>query len=102
MLYYESPIIGDEEETSMEALLINAETVVLSFEYNVSSEEGYDEFSFLVDSFTEINQVSGESGWVLFSKSFEPGTHSLLWIYAKDQTRAEGRDNVRIRNLGIE
>jgi archaellum component FlaF (FlaF/FlaG flagellin family) len=98
---YESPTIGDMEDTFMEAVLINAEPAILTFEYNVSSEEGYDVFSFFADGYVEIDEVGGESGWVTFSKSFEPGTHSLIWKYEKDQTRSEGRDNVMIRAIEV-
>ncbi len=99
---YVSPIIDDMEETLMEAVLINAEFAVLTFEYNVSSEEGYDVFSFFADGFVEIDEVGGETGWVTFSKTFLPGTHTLIWKYEKDQTRAEGRDNVMIQAIQIE
>ena len=98
---YVSPIITDTEETLMEAVLINAEPAILTFGYNVSSEEGYDVFSFFADGFVEIDEIGGESGWVTFSKSFEPGTHSLIWKYEKDQTRAEGRDNVMIQSIQV-
>ena len=89
------------EETIMEGVLENAETVVLTFEYNVSSEGGYDFFTFFADGYLEIEE-SGETGWVTFSKTFLPGTHTLIWKYEKDQTRAVGRDNVMVQSIGIE
>ncbi len=99
---YVSPIIDNMEETLMEAVLINAETTVLTFEYNVSSEEGYDVFSFFADGYVEIDEVGGETGWVTFSKTFFPGNHTLVWKYEKDQTRSEGRDNVFIQAIQVE
>jgi hypothetical protein len=99
---YQSPEIADNESTTMEARLINTEAAVLSFEYNVSSEEGWDKFSFTVDGIAELENISGETGWVTFSMSFEPGTHPLVWMYKKDQTRPMGRDNVQIRNIMVE
>ena len=99
---YVSPTISDMEETVMEGVLINAETTVLTFEYNVSSEEGYDVFSFFADGFVEIDEASGETGWVTFSKTFQPGNHTLIWKYSKDQTRSEGRDNVYIQAIQVE
>lgn len=98
---YTSPEISHLQSTQMEAQLVNAETVVLSFEFNVSSEESYDYFSFFADDFVEIDRTSGESGWVTFSKTFYPGTHNLVWKYVKDHTRSEGRDNVRIKSIQI-
>jgi hypothetical protein len=99
---YQSPSISDNETTTMEALLINTEPAILTFEYNVSSEEGWDMFSFAADDVLELDKISGETGWVTFSMSFEPGTHTLVWTYSKDQTRAQGRDNVLIRNVMVE
>ena len=99
---YESPVIEDEGSTSMTATLINSETAILSFEYNVSSEATYDVFSFLVDGMEEISNASGETGWVSFSMVMEAGTHSLSWLYEKDRSRAIGRDNVQIRQILIE
>jgi hypothetical protein len=99
---FESPSISNFGSTSMEAELENFETVVLTFDYNVSSEEGYDNFSFIVDNFVEIDEASGETGWVTFSMSMEPGLHTLQWLYEKDQSQSEGRDNVQIRNISIQ
>jgi hypothetical protein len=99
---YQSPDISDSEETSMEGTVFLAETGVIQFDYNVSCEEGYDYFIFSIDGFSEINAVSGESGWLSFSKVLSAGSHSLKWNFVKDQTRTEGRDNVQIRNLTIE
>jgi hypothetical protein len=99
---YESPVIEDDQSTSMNATLINSETAILSFEYNVSSEPTYDVFSFLVDGIKEISNASGETGWVSFSMVMEPGTHSLSWLYEKDRSRPSGRDNVQIRQILVE
>ncbi len=86
----------------MDASLINTEPAILSFEYNVSSEEGWDVFTFTADGITEIDRASGETGWVIFRMSFEPGIHPLEWLYEKDQTRSSGRDNVLLRGIQVE
>ncbi|MBN1599643.1 MAG: hypothetical protein JW894_15215 [Bacteroidales bacterium] len=99
---YESPDITHQEQTTMRIRLINSEPAVLSFEYNVSSEEGYDIFRFSANGEDKLGDISGESGWVIYSMSFDPGTHSLEWVYSKDVSRDVGRDNVRIRNLEVE
>jgi hypothetical protein len=99
--FYESPVIEHANDTSMQAILINSEPVSLSFEYNVSSEPEYDKFSFMLDG-SEIENASGESGWVSVQIYVDPGSHSLEWNYSKDQTRSEGRDNVQIRNISTE
>jgi hypothetical protein len=99
---YQSPEIPDNEITIMEARLINSEPAILTFEYNVSSETTYDVFSFSADGVNEISNVSGESGWVSFSMIFDVGTHTLLWVYEKDRSRAVGRDNVQLREISVE
>lgn len=99
---YQSPTISDNEETVMQATLMNSEAGILSFEYNVSSEEGYDYFTMSIDGFTEISSVSGESGWVSFSKVVDTGSHTVVWKYVKDQTRSEGRDNVQLRDITLQ
>ncbi len=99
---YQSPEIADEESTSMNATLINSETAILSFEYNVSSEPTYDVFSFLVDGIKEISNASGETGWVSYSMTLDAGTHTLLWVYEKDRSRPAGRDNVQLRQINVE
>jgi hypothetical protein len=99
---YQSPTISDNEETWMEATITNSEAGILTFEYNVSSEEGYDYFTMSIDGITEISSVSGESGWVSFSKVIDTGSHTVVWEYVKDQTRGAGRDNVQLRNIAIQ
>ncbi len=99
---YQSPQILDDEITIMEARLINSEPAILTFEYNVSSETTYDVFSFSADGVNEISNVSGESGWASFSMIFDVGTHTLLWVYEKDRSRAVGRDNVQLREISVE
>ncbi|MGD2035391.1 MAG: hypothetical protein PVF73_10070 [Bacteroidales bacterium] len=99
---YQSPEIPDNDTAVMKATLINREPAVLTFEYNVSSEPTYDIFSFSADETVEINNASGETGWVIFSKAFDAGTHTLRWVYKKDHSRASGRDNVQIRQIQVE
>jgi hypothetical protein len=99
---YQSPTIDDNEHTSMEVTVTNSEAGILTFEYNVSSEEGYDYFTMRIDGITEISSVSGESGWVSFSKVIDTGMHTIIWEYVKDQTRSDGRDNVQLRDIAIQ
>lgn len=64
---------------------------VLSFWWQVSSEEGYDCLSCSVDG-REVARISGEDeGLVTYRVPFG-GNHSVVWTYAKDEARAEGQD----------
>ena len=98
---YESPQIDNDEQTIMQATLENTKSATLEFEYNVSSEADYDYFSFTIDGSTMISKISGESGWQSFSVVLDPGTHSLQWIYTKDEMFGLGRDNVQLRNITV-
>ncbi|MBN1952669.1 MAG: hypothetical protein JW801_15815 [Bacteroidales bacterium] len=99
---YVNPVIDHDQSTTMLGTLVNSEAVWLTFEYNVSSEEGYDLFKFDLDGYTEIVPIGGETGWLTFGMSVNPGSHTLEWTYTKDQTRTEGSDQVQIRNITIE
>lgn len=100
--HYVSPDIGHNESTSMTATLINTSTVLLSFEYKVSSEYDYDIFSFSIDGSKQINADSGTTEWKNFSVNISPGTHTLEWNYAKDEMFDIGNDNVEIRGISID
>lgn len=99
--YYQSPDISDSESTSMTATLINTESVLLSFEYRVSSEYDYDKFSFKIDDVVKIDGESGTTEWKNFSINVAPGTHTLEWLYTKDEMFDVGNDNVEIRGISI-
>ncbi|HBH47478.1 MAG TPA: hypothetical protein DDX98_02510 [Bacteroidales bacterium] len=99
--HYQSPDINDNETTSMTATLFNTNRVLLSFEYKVSSEYGYDKFNFNIDGEVLINGESGDTEWKNYSVNVEPGFHNLEWIYIKDGMFSFGNDNVEIRNITI-
>ncbi|MFA7173321.1 MAG: chitobiase/beta-hexosaminidase C-terminal domain-containing protein [Kiritimatiellia bacterium] len=65
---------------------------VLSFKYRVSSEAGYDFFTFFVDD-VEVFRDSGESGWKQRDVAIQgAGKHILTWTYSKDAYDSEGAD----------
>lgn len=99
--HYQSPDINDNETTSMTATLFITNRVLLSFEYKVSSEYGYDKFNFNIDGEVLINGESGDTEWKNYSVNVEPGFHNLEWIYIKDGMFSFGNDNVEIRNITI-
>ena len=74
----------------------------LSFDYRVSSESNFDIFTLLVDGVEEL-VVSGDDGWVNYSKSnFSATEHTVEFRYAKDQDKAVGLDAVFVDNLIIQ
>ncbi len=63
----------------------------LSFEWKVSSEEGYDFLNLFINN-TLYRQISGEVDWTLGSVEVPAGTVTLSWEYTKDLSVAAGAD----------
>ena len=63
----------------------------LSFWWRVSSEANYD-FLTLYKNGQFIQQISGNTTWLPVTLTLEPGTHSLVWVYAKDEIVTAGQD----------
>ncbi|ARN55738.1 InlB B-repeat-containing protein [Sedimentisphaera salicampi] len=70
----------------------------ISFDYLVSSEEGFDGLIFVVDGEPQ-EKFSGESGWQTFSLEFAPGMHTFTWKYCKDSYWQAGDDTAMIDNI---
>ncbi len=62
-----------------------AETMVLHFNYKVSSEANYDKLVVAADG-TEVFRDSGNKGneWIHESIVLAAGTHTMTWTYSKD------------------
>lgn len=63
----------------------------ISFSYKVSSESGWDEFTFSIDG-VETLTASGEEGWTRVSYPISAGTHTFLFDYTKDRSVSSGSD----------
>jgi len=63
----------------------------LKFFYKVSSEEGYDYFSFKLND-TEIFRKSGEISWTRKVVAVPAGLNKMEWIYKKDNSVSSGSD----------
>lgn len=100
--HYRSPVIGDNETTTMEARITNAEDVILSFEYSVSSELDYDKMTFTIDGNLLISNASGEINWTDYQVSLTPGTHTVKWTYSKDDLFSVGSDYAEVRNIELQ
>lgn len=91
-------------QSSSVALSVNvSKPGLLSFRYQVSSEAGWDLFDVLLDG-QAIVRASGEVGWTEFTTALQPGHHTIVWRYRKDNTISAGRDSawiddVRFTNL---
>lgn len=70
------------------------------FSYRVSTEAGFDFFSFSLNGVVLTN-VSGESGWQVFSFNVPTGTNTLEWKFTKDPAFSGGLDAVYIDNVDL-
>ena len=73
----------------------------LSFWWKVSSEQGFDILRFVVDGATH-EQISGEKDWELVSVDLPSGTHTLRWIYDKDDGTSTGADSAWVDEVSFE
>lgn len=70
----------------------------ISYYRKVSSEAGYDSFSFAIDGST-MEELSGDVEWGQVSFDVTPGNHTLRFRYSKDYSTAEGSDCAWIDNI---
>jgi hypothetical protein len=78
--------------TSTLAIKVNySESDTLKFNYRVSSEAGYDFFSFRLNG-AEIIKKSGEVPWTSLAVPVPGGYNKFEWIYKKDVNEIEGMD----------
>ena len=71
-----------------------------SFEYRVSSEEGWDKLEFLRDGVI-MGTWSGETGWDKVVFDLTAGEHTLEWRYSKDSSNSAGEDAAYLDNLDL-
>jgi len=69
-----------------------------SFDFKVSSEEGWDWLEFYIDG-TLQSRWSGELDWAPHGFSVSAGVHTFEWRYSKDVARSAGADAAYIDNL---
>jgi M6 family metalloprotease-like protein len=84
-----SGTIGHEQQSSVQTTVVGPGD--LSFYWKVSSEQSYDYLSFYIDG-TRYTRISGEVDWTQRTYSIAAGTHTLRWVYAKDQAAVGGID----------
>lgn len=95
-----SGAIEDEQTSELSLSKLFKSAAVISFDYRVSSESGYDYLDFYVDGKRQLH-VSGYSGWVGKSVSVSSGEHILKWMYIKDGSVSRGLDAAFIDNISL-
>lgn len=72
----------------------------VQFWYRVSSESGYDFFTFYVDGVSAVRRA-GTVNWTQFTTTLTAGPHVLKWEYAKDSSTSSGSDTAWVDDLQI-
>ena len=70
----------------------------ISYFRKVSSESGYDFFSFAIDGNVK-EEISGDVDWGQMSFDVTPGSHTFRFRYAKDYSTTDGSDCAWIDNI---
>ncbi|MBR0157213.1 MAG: CotH kinase family protein [Clostridia bacterium] len=86
---------GVDSSTSSVTLTLDMQAgETLSFDYKVSTEQGYDKFSFNVNG-SKIFEKSGELDWQSYTWTAETaGSYTFVWKYDKDYSVSSGSDSV--------
>ncbi|MCX6689888.1 MAG: PGF-pre-PGF domain-containing protein [Methanoregula sp.] len=83
--------ILDDQESVLETTITGPR--ILSFYWNVSSEEHCDYLTFYLDDNYQ-DQISGTNvQWTQKEYEIESGTHTAKWVYSKDESVAVGADS---------
>ena len=96
-----SGAIADGEESWLETEVEGPCRV--SFLWKISSEEGWDYVRLLLDGqlASGVPELTGEVNWSLQSVSIPAGTHTLRWVYSKDEAGAAGADAAWVDEVSL-
>jgi hypothetical protein len=92
--------IGHGQNSSLVLAFDVVRTGEAGFRYRVSSEQGWDLFEVLLDGQT-ILRASGDGDWKEFRTTVQPGSHTLLWRYLKDNSVNGGQDTAWIDDVHL-
>lgn len=65
---------------------------ILSYDWKVSSESGYDYLRFYLDGVEQPGAISGEVNWTQAIQTIPSGPHEVAWEYSKNDTNQSGSD----------
>jgi hypothetical protein len=103
-----SGAIGNRSSTWLKYDLNAASSGNLTFDWQVSSEDGWDYLLFCLDNETNCADYSADAsitgvgaGWASVSIPVSAGVHSLYWAYTKDGSGFDGSDSGSIDNINF-
>lgn len=85
----QSSPIGDDRFSILQTRVVGPGT--LTFWWKVSSEPGYDYLKFIGPAGSQL-AISGETDWQQQTVPIAAGSQTLMWIYEKDTSVANGKD----------
>jgi hypothetical protein len=94
----ESGNINNSQSTTLMLVSDFSTAGPVNFMYKTSTEGSYDFLTFKVDN-AVINSWSGENAWANYSTNVTAGSHTLRWIYAKDNIVSSGSDAAWVDNI---
>ena len=87
--------------SSFDAYITMRAGEILTFDYMVSSEQGYDKLLLNMNG-TVKQQWSGDIGWQSYTFAAEAdGTYHFEWTYIKDGSSASGNDTAYVDNVYV-
>jgi hypothetical protein len=92
-----SGLITDYQSSSL-MLFIDTQAGIGSFDYRVSSEQGWDFLEFYLNG-VRLQRWSGEVGWQNYQFAVPAGVNQFEWRYAKDANFSSGLDAAFVDNL---
>ena len=72
----------------------------MTFRWMVSSEGGFDFFSYQINGEVQ-NSISGDVPWEVVSVNLVPGVNEITWSYSKDFSVSEGEDLGRVDQVTL-
>ena len=85
----QSGAIADGQNSTIETTHDFPEDGYVTFFWKISSEEGWDQLSFIVDDVVH-ELISGEVDWQLLRFRVDGGVHTLKWVFGKDRGCCSG------------
>jgi hypothetical protein len=89
----QSGALGENQSCWLQTTVVGPGT--LSFSWKVSSEADYDFLELLVDNVTQSganSPISGNVDWQRKTVALPVGSHSVTWVYSKDESVSLGSD----------
>ncbi len=86
----QSGVIDNNQSSWLQTTVVGPGT--LSFYWKVSSESGYDFLEFYIDGVRQPGRISGDVDWQQKIFSIPTNTHTLKWVYVKDDLVSNGSD----------